>query len=174
MLDFSEAPKGDLTIGGVVLEAAKIFDEGHVLSEVEASVLNQTRLENLRNNFAIKLKKFLDDAGITADKVSASIKATIQTNFDEFQEAYEFGSRGGRGSVDPVKRQAMILALGKVRDALKAKGVKLSSVSSEKMNTLAEDAIEKNPAFLKKAEKIVAAMRESAEELELDLNISAE
>ena len=170
MREFSEAPRHDITIQGIIFSAAQLYDEGHELSPVEAGVLNQTRDENLRNNYAAKIKAALKEAKVDAvSDLPEDVVSSLVAAFPGFEEGYEFGSRGGAREVDPVRKQALILATDKVKEALKGKGHKLSEVGAEKIRELAENAIDKNPAFLAKAEQVVAARKAASDDLSVDL-----
>lgn len=101
-----------ITIQGKDFSVPMRYPEGHELTAGEASALNQTYHENIRNNLAGKMKKGED---ITQETV------------DAYAEAYQFGVRaagGGAGSRDPVKSEAMRIATAKIREALKAKNQK--------------------------------------------------
>jgi hypothetical protein len=90
MLDFNEAPAHDITIQGMVFSARQIFDEGHTLSAVEAGVLNQTRDENLRNNYAAKIKALMKDAKVEdVGELDNAQKAELIAKFPDFEEGYE-------------------------------------------------------------------------------------
>lgn len=75
--------------------------------------IRQTLVENLRNNFASKVKNALngdDDAGIPAEA-----KAALDAEFATYADKYEFGVRtggggGGRTPADPVEREMSKLA----------------------------------------------------------------
>ena len=171
VIDFAEAPAHDITIQGLVFPARQIFDEGHILSAVEAGVMNQTRDENLRNNYAAKIKATMKDEKV--DSVGALNKEALtqlQSNFPTFEEAYEFGSRGGAREVDPERKQAILLATDSVKKALQKKGMTLRDVGADKIRDMAQAAIEKYPKFLEKAKEIVAARTLAAAELDIDLN----
>ena len=107
--------KKSLMIAGLTFEAPFKFAAGHVLSEAEARTLNQTRFENLRNNFAPKVKASQEgkDGAIPADQLASA--------FAEFEAAYEFSVPGAGGtstrSLDPIEREALAIA----RDVVKAK-----------------------------------------------------
>lgn len=104
-----------LMIAEVTFEAPFKFQAGHVLSEAEARTLNQTRFENLRNNFAPKVKASKEgkEGAIPADQLAAE--------FAKFEAAYEFSMPGAGGtstrSLDPIEREALAIA----RDVVKAK-----------------------------------------------------
>ena len=169
MIEFAEAPSHNITIQGLVFPARQIFDEGHTLSAVEAGVMNQTRDENLRNNYAAKIKSFMKEGKIEKiENLSDEQKADLVAKFPTFEEAYEFGSRGGAREVDPVRKQALLFATDSVKKALQKKGHKLSEVGADKIKEMAEAAIVKYPKFMEKAESVVAARQEAAAELDID------
>lgn len=109
-----------ITIAGHSFNVPVRYEEGHELTAGEASALNQTYHENLRNNFAKKVK----DAGAGAD-ISA-----LQTELDAYAGEYQFGVRtgGGGGGVsrDPVMSEAMRMAKKQLGDLIRAKGKKVS------------------------------------------------
>lgn len=107
-------------IAGVEFTAPFKFAEGHVLTAAEARTLNQTRFENLRNNFAPKVKASLEG------KEGAIAQADLPAAFAEFEAAYEFSVPGAGGStakaLDPIEREAIALAKDIIKQALAAKG----------------------------------------------------
>jgi hypothetical protein len=106
-----------IQISGVNFDAPFKYAAGHVLTEVEAKALNQTRFENLRNNFAKQVK----DAGITGDTPTDELKA----KFAEYEAAYDFATPGtgtGATRLDPIEKEAVALARDIVKQALAAKG----------------------------------------------------
>jgi hypothetical protein len=170
MLDFSEAPSHNITIQGLVYPVRQIFDEGHVLTAVEASVMNQTRDENLRNNYAAKIKVVMKEENVEAiSDLSDAGKSTLTEKFPAFEEGYEFGSRGGAREVDPIRKQAMLFATQEVKKALSKKGHKISEVGADKIREMADSAVEKYPKFMEKAKAAVAARDEAAKDLEIDI-----
>lgn len=171
MLDYEEAPTRDLQVQGLILTARLVYEAGHPCTQGEADSMNQTLCENLRNNFAGKIRKACEDAKVenSAD-LPNEIKASLSKEFGAYQEGYNLGEGGrARGEVDPVRRQAIQMALGKVKEALKAKGHKLADVGQEKINDLAESAVENNPAFMAKAAEIVEARRAATAELAVEV-----
>lgn len=104
-----------ITISGAEFNVPLRFEEGHELTANEANALNQTFHENVRNNLAAKHKK-----GEPLD----------QSVVDKYAAEYQFGVRaaGATGITrDPVKAEAMRLAIAQIRDALKKKGRKAES-----------------------------------------------
>jgi hypothetical protein len=127
----------DITIQGVVFSAPSPYAVGHVLNENEASVLNQTFSENLRNNFAPKLKAVIDEntkAGV--DALTIEQIGTLQTEFAAYAAAYKFGAvgaGGARGPADPIGDLALSKARAKVQAQATAKGLKLTKAKIEEM-----------------------------------------
>jgi len=104
-----------ITIQGHPFKVPIRYAAGHTLSEGEASALNQTFHENLRNNFAKKVSEGTD-AGTGLD--------VLQQQLDDYAAEYQFGVRTGGGGFrgDPVMTLAMNAARELVRQAVKAKG----------------------------------------------------
>jgi hypothetical protein len=129
------------------------FSEGHVLSGGEASAMNQVFHENLRNNFASRIKKLEGDGAIDI--------SSLQNELDEYAVEYEFGVRQSATAADPVEREAMKLARQAVKAALK-------NANREESKDWIEEAagrqIEKNPIYMAKARIIVEARQSTGSE----------
>jgi len=104
----------DVTIAGHVFSVPLKYEAGHVLTEGEASALNQTLCENVRNNLAPKLKKEQDalTEGKTLDVTEWQTKVT------EYGTAYEFGVRQISVAVDPLDAEIQRMAKAAVKLAL--------------------------------------------------------
>ena len=109
-----------LMIAGLTFEAPFKFQAGHVLNEAEARTLNQTRFENLRNNFAPKVKASQEG------KEGAIAVADLAAEFAKFEAAYTFSVPGAGGtssrSLDPIEREALAIARDVVKEKLAAIG----------------------------------------------------
>lgn len=82
------------------------------------------------------------------------------------------GQGGGAQTLDPVEREARNLAKGRVKDALKAKGIALKDVSKDKLEEFIEQVLAKYGEELrKKAETIVKAQNTKLEIDDIDLDI---
>lgn len=125
------------------------YAEGHVLTANEASTLNQTLFENLRNNFAKKAEE-----------------GGTQEEFDAYAEAYQFGVRtgGGGGSRDPVEIEAMNLARDAVRNRILSKGMKLADFTAKAISEAAAKLVDGNPSYRETARQRVAQMQAVAAE----------
>lgn len=97
----------ELTIGGNAFTVMERYEEGHELTAGEASALNQTLRENVRNNLSKK-------------------ENLSQEDVDAYAAEYQFGVRtpGAGRTSDPVMAEYMRLAKDKIKQMLKAKGKK--------------------------------------------------
>jgi hypothetical protein len=158
----AKTPRKEISCQGASISVIEPYVEGHQLNANEASVLNQTFAENIRNNCAPLVKKLLSEG---ADP------ATIQPKIDEYLATYEFGVRKGGGirTGDPVRRQAIAIAKGKVKEALAKKGIKIRDIPAAELTKLADQAVEKHPQLLELARKQVEAQQQAAASISLDL-----
>jgi hypothetical protein len=140
-----------ITIAGKTFNAPLRYEEGHELTAGEASALNQTYHENLRNNFAKKVKD--------AVEAGAFDEAAAQKEFDAYAEAYAFGVRtggGGGATRDPVMREALNIAKDRINAALVKKNIRPSSVDAAIKTAKAKELIAKRPDILELARTRIA------------------
>lgn len=159
----SASPMRQVTIAGESFEIAAPYAAGHQLNEAEASVLNQTYLENIRNNAAGRIKAakekngadFSLDAPIGGEGEDAG--KTLRQVIAEYASTYEFGVRVARNSepADPVEREARVIA----REAINAK-LKASNV---KRKDIADEAYEQALVKLAASENVMAEARRRVE-----------
>ena len=148
-----------LMIQGHVFTVADRYSDGDEINANEASALNQTRRENLRNNFASKVSEKLDGReSLTDDEL-----AELQGEFDTYAESYEFGvhTGGGRAS-NPVMTEAMSIARGKVLEYLKQKGHKQKDIKAATITEKARELIAKYPQIMELAKKRIAETQAAA------------
>lgn len=106
-----------ITIAGQLFDVTDVYAEGHTINAMEAKALNQTRAENLRNNFASEVKKVQGEREtLTAEEVTA-----LQAKLNEYAKSYEFFVGGGRVT-DPVEREAKRIATELVDAKIASKG----------------------------------------------------
>lgn len=104
-----------ITIAGSPFEVSAPYVEGATITAAEAKVLNQTRAENIGNNFRKQVKEALDKNDLTA--VTAAIA--------EYDREYAFTlSNATRTPADPLAAEALKIAREYVKGKLAAKGVK--------------------------------------------------
>lgn len=149
-----DTPRVEATIAGETFQVATPFKAGDVLQANEASALNQTFVENIRNNMAKQVKD--------AKEAGTFDSTAMQTVIDQYVDGYEFGVRTGGGgrTSDPVMAEAMDIARGKVREALQKAGHKLADVPASRISELAKEAVDKNPKIMDLARSRVEAARE--------------
>lgn len=160
----------EVTIHDVTIALKAPYQEGHVLSAIEAKVLNQTRCENVGNNFRKRIKAALDGVPVKEGGEVETLDAVLAA-LAEYDATYEFSTPSpGREPVDPVEREARNLAKDAIRKALAARGQKLKDIDEEKL----EAAIEKHAAsesIRKEAERRVKAAKKQAESVMEELGI---
>lgn len=149
-----------ITIAGHVFNVPVRYEEGHELTANEASALNQTYHENLRNNFA----KRVEDKKDGAERIeNEDVLASLQADLDKYAEDYEFGVRTGGGAVrDPVVSKAMQIAKDKVLEAMKKKGIKQKDVEPKAITERAKKAIAEHPEIMELARAQVAELQSIA------------
>lgn len=172
-------PYGDITIAGLPFQYPRPYEAGHTLTEGEASALNQVFGENLRNNYAQKIRGMLEEHkkanNIPEDEeLSAGVldKDTLDSEFAEYAAKYEFGVRqagsGPRAPADPVGKEAHRIAWDRIKAALQKKGIQINTVTKEQKDNLIQQALTKYPDIRETAEQYVNAKASIAmEELQL-------
>lgn len=168
----SATPTTSIMIAGDNFTVPQPYAAGHVLTANEASSLNQTYAENLRNNLAAKAK-VLKEAGTYSQDV-------FQGTVDDYAGEYEFGQRTGGGrSGDPIKTEAMAITRDLVRQAISKAAAadstkpKLADVPASRISELAAAQLAKtdDPKTL----QIMATAKarvDAAKELTLDVDTS--
>jgi hypothetical protein len=161
-----QTPTEEFTIQGLTFAVPQPYVAGQLdLTEGEASALNQTFAENIRNNFAGTIQQaevdyrkangLAEGAEVPKDQLD---KDSLTTKLAEYAKSYEFGVRSVRGAripMDPVGREAYRIAGELIRNALKAKNVKLDSVSKEWMAQAVKDLVEAQPDITAEAKRRV-------------------
>jgi hypothetical protein len=106
-----EVPEGLLSRYGV----------GYTLAtEGEAHALQQVFTENLRNNFASKVKAKLNGS----EELTPEDQQALQAEFDQYASKYEFGVRGAGGGPrqvrDPVEKEVRTMAAAAISSRYQA------------------------------------------------------
>jgi hypothetical protein len=172
-------PNKDVVIAGQSFQIPEPFTTEHLSGAstlgdptILASVMNQTFAENIRNNFASKVKA----AKAAAEKAGTEIDvAALQTELDTYVAEYEFGVRrsggGAKTFANPVEQEMYNQAREKVKEALRKKGITLKNVEKEQLEGLISGVMEKHADVLRaNAEKIIA-MREEIAANELSIEV---
>jgi hypothetical protein len=161
---FTEKPMTSITIQGYKFEVPPHtidpYVVGYTLSEEgEAHALKQTKMENLRNNFAPRIKVALNGAEtLTDDQVKG-----LQSDFDKYAEEYKFGVRSGvtRTRLDPLTREMLSLAKADFKRAYEAKFDE--KPDTELVNERAEELIDKRRDDYMKRARAIIRQREASD-----------
>lgn len=158
----AETPRTDFTIAGINFSVAEPFAEGDVLTAGEASALNQTFRENVRNNLAKQIKELAEGkaATDTTPEVPPATAEALQVVVDEYAGDYEFGVRTSAGPrMDPEEREARNIVTSNLRALLKAKGQSVKDFAEGEFEKLANAAYEQHKAAAHERAKVVLASR---------------
>jgi hypothetical protein len=157
MIITADTPQATIKIQGLLFSAPSPFVEGYALTKSEAAALNQLLHENLRGNFAGRVKEALK----ARNEDSAQLNmAELQAAFSNYAMGYAFGARRTRPTTAPTANEARKIAADLVREALKAKGLKVKELPEGKFAELVEQAA-------KRDEVITAAQRRIEERQQL-------
>lgn len=162
------ATTSKIKVQGLIFEASKPYSEGYVLNALEAKTLNQTRDENLRNNFAKTVKdlqaKLQAEAGEgnTPREMTIEEIADLQAKFAAYDASYTFAERRTAAPVDPVEKIAHSLAWEHIKSKLKERNYDLKTVTPEKKEELIASLISKDPSIMEEAKRRVESSKSIA------------
>lgn len=144
------------------------YDAGHTCTEAEAKVLNQTRRENIGNNFRKRVQALIDgEEGVTLEG--------LQEEFAKIDAEYVFtlATAAAAQKFTPVEREARKIAREYIKQELDKQGQKIGTPAEGFTEAEWDDALEAqiaeiaaNPEVVKIAEGTVKA-REKSSKLEL-------
>lgn len=155
-----------ITIQGLTFQYTAPYAEGQPLTANLAGALNNLRGENLRNNFASKIKAKLEPKGgpkreatdLTPDEVTA-----LGVDFAAYDQAYELsGKRVAKAPVDPVEREATRIAKEQVDAALRRKGIEKKALADGQYDGYVISLLERNPAIREEARAYIEQVRSAA------------
>ncbi len=160
----AESTTPTITIQGLIFPITMPFSEGHPLTATEASALNNLRGENLRNNFAAKIKALLvpkDGPERTAADLTEDEKATLAGEFQAYDSSYTLsGKRSAKAPIDPVEREATRIAKEQVDAALRRRGIEKKALAEGQYDNYVAQLLEKNPAIRDEARAYIARLRD--------------
>ncbi len=146
----------NITIAGASFEISEPYVEGHVISAIEATRLNQLRGENIANNMRKGVK-----AAVASDNVDEMRREIV-----EYDNVYVFTavSAGGRRTMDPVERECRAIARESIRKSLADESPprKLKDIDDEKLEAAIADISERE-VVVKLAKKRVAEKQKLVE-----------
>jgi hypothetical protein len=143
-----------ILIGGEGFEVSTPYAAGHVVTEIEAKVLNQTRAENIGNNFR-KAVKEAKDKGEGMDAVRGQIA--------KYDGEYTFSAGGvARVPIDPIEKEARSIALTAIKAKFKKDGKNIKALPEGKLEELI-DTVAAQDNVLKLAKERVKAKSKVAD-----------
>lgn len=143
-----------ITIAGQTFQVPLRYSEGHELTAGEASALNQTYHENIRNNMAKRVKE-ASEAGTDLP--------TLQGEVTKYASEYQFGLRTGGGtSRDPVEAEAIRIAKSKITAALKQAGKKVGDVDASALTEAAKALVGRDASIMELARQRVQQTQQLA------------
>lgn len=120
-----------LNIYGLAFEISTPYAEGHVLTAAEAKAMNQVRAENIGNNVRGQIDKLRSD-GQFPEGAEAKAREIVAKADAEY--VFNLASVGaGRKVLDPVEREARMLATDKIKAHLKTTNRSMKDVDPEKL-----------------------------------------
>lgn len=161
----AQTPTRERSISDFIVVVPQPYVAGHVVTEGEASALNQTLSENLSNNLRQKLKdgQPIPEGSPEGTEPVPYTPEAAQALVNEYIAQYEMGVRQvGAGSsrvVDPIEREARKLAKEKAKEIIKAKGLKLKDVD---LGSISDSIYDANVDALHKAAATLVKQQEKA------------
>lgn len=166
-------PNAPITIKvqGMFFSFSPRYHEGHVLTAIEADVLNQTFGENLRNNFASKIRaaeealaKDLPE-GQEPRAFTEEERTAFANDFSAYASTYTFKApRVGAGPVDPIEHEANKIAKAIIVAHLAKKNIKASSLPEGKLTELVKGLLAKQPQIRDEATRRVEALKTAGDD----------
>lgn len=146
------------------------YQEGHVISAIEAKVLNQTRAENVGNNFRKRVKAAIDGTPLKEGEAVPTL-AEIAAALAAYDVEYTFAMPSiGREPIDPLDRECLKIAKQVVKDAIAAQGKKLKDYTEEQLEAAYDKAAQKDD-IVKEAKRRLNAQKKNAENALADLGL---
>ena len=162
----------DISIHDQTFTVRAPYQEGQSLSAIEAKVLNQTRAENVANNFRKRIKAALEGVAL---KEGAEIETfdAVKAAMAAYDETYTFAmpsSGSTKEPLDPVEREALRIARDTIKKALADGGRKLKDIEEDKLEA-AILALSEREDVVKEAKRRVSASKKVADETLAGLGI---
>jgi hypothetical protein len=160
-----------ISIAGQPFELTAPYVAGQTINDAEAKTLNQTRCENIGNNFRKDVKAAVESND--AAKLQEVINAVAA-----YDKTYTFSMTTAREPVDPVESEAFKIAREVVKDRIAGLGFKSVKdyIADPARAEKYEAAVEKvavQPDTLKLAKQRVAAKAKTKDIVADDLGLAA-
>lgn len=174
--------KKSFTVQGVEVDVRIPYVAGQVINEAEASTLNQTFVENIRNNTSTRVKR-AQKAWLEAELAEGEEPHT-EANFvpseellkeiQAYADSYAFGVKriSNLEPADPVEKEARKIARQQINEALKARGIKFvgkdRQISEDKYEELLAAQSQKEEVVKEAQRRVNVAKKIGDTELDLD------
>lgn len=145
----------------VSITVAQPYDEGHVLTALEAEKLNHVFADSIRTSLTAKLKRLAEAEGFDA--------AATAAEFQSYADSYSFTVRSPRASLDPITKEAHKIAKQQVLAAIRNKGGNPSDYTAEQISEYVAKVIQHKPEIREEAARRVESSRKMAGDLISDL-----
>lgn len=130
-------------INSLRFELPDVYAPGHVCDAGEARALNQVRRENIRNNFAPRVK---------AARTAGLDETIVREMFDEYAANYSFTANfRERNPADRIEAQCRKLALEVARAAARTKGQNFDDFDPDQQEIAISMLIRERPALREEA-----------------------
>ena len=143
-----------ISIHGIEVTISTPYEAGHTITEAEAKALNQTRAENIANNFRARIKAAKEGAegAESLDKVLSDL-----TTYDGSYTFSLAAAGGSRSSLTPLEKETRRVAKNWLLAKLKGMGKTLKSYTEEK----SADAVESKILEIAATEGIIAEAKKN-------------
>lgn len=150
-------PTIEITIQDKPFQVPQPFAEGHQCTAGEAGALNQLFAENLRNNFAKRVKATggLDMPGLQAELDGYAAQYTLK------------GRPPGLSATTPIAREAIKIARAQIDSKLAEKGIKKDQLKDGRYDELVAEVSARGPVIAEAARRIAAIQATAAEAIEV-------
>jgi hypothetical protein len=168
----NETPRVSRTIAGIEVQVIAPYAAGHVVTDGEAAMLNQTLAENFSNNLRTKLEKFVPEGSPEGTEPRAATAEEAQAIVDQYAGVYQpgvrrTGSGGGAVRLDPIEKEMKAIATQKLSDLLREKKLTRKQV---KFDELLQTLLTNNADALRAAATKIVKARNQNTGGDLDLS----
>ena len=149
----------DLVVSGHTFSVPVPYAEGHTINAAEAHTLNQTRIENVRNNLNARFAKAVKEHG---EAIPAAVLETLLAEGQTYAHEYTFNGTsrlGPRANLNPVEAAAHKIAKELIAAHLRQKKIAIKDLPEGKLEELVKSLLEKRPDILEEAQRRVDAAK---------------
>jgi hypothetical protein len=149
----------ELIISGHTFSVPVPYAEGHTINAAEAHTLNQTRVENVRNNLNGRFAKAVKEHGAA---IPAEHLDTLLTEGQAYAHEYTFNGTsrlGPRANLNPVESAAHKIAKELIAAHLRQKKIAIKDLPEGKLEELVKSLLERRPDITEEAQRRVDAAK---------------